>query len=98
MSLIGSVQYANKKYNELFRCSFADMKIVKEIRKGFASTFMLECAVCAEKLELCTDDPEENVLDVNTAAVSGIISIGCGLSQLKQFAAVLNMPSVSKYK
>lgn len=41
---------------------------------------------------------KESVVDVHTAAVSEIIPTGGGLSQLKEIAAILYIPSISNYK
>lgn len=83
------------KHNPSFSCSFTDMNIVKETKKGFISTFTLKCTVCESILELCTDDPDKE-LDVNSAAVSGAIRTGGGHSQLSKMATLLNIPGMSE--
>lgn len=87
-------QIMNFPHHGLFSCSNQDVKIVREIRKGFMSKFVLKCGMC--KVEYTVDgDYSGGELNSNGAAVTGILSIGCGFSQLNEFTSCLNMPGIS---
>lgn len=58
------------------------------------SKFILECLVCKEQHTVQSDTSEE-VLDINKAAVLGMISTGGGHSQLEEFLAFCNIPAMS---
>jgi hypothetical protein len=78
----------------LFSCSSKHVKLVKEVRKGFISKFVLQCTVC--KVEhMVESDKNDGKLNANGAAVMGTINVGCGFSQLNELAACLNMPGMS---
>jgi hypothetical protein len=65
----------------LFSCSSKHVKLVKEVRKGFISKFVLQCTVC--KVEhMVESDKNDGKLNANGAAVMGTINVGCGFSQL----------------
>jgi hypothetical protein len=78
----------------LFSCSSKHVKLVKEVRKGFISKFVLQCTVC--KVEhMVESDKNDGKLNANGAAVMGTINVGCGFSQLNELAGCLNMPGMS---
>jgi hypothetical protein len=63
------------------------VKLVKEVRKGFISKFVLQCTVC--KVEhMVESDKNDGKLNANGAAVMGTINVGCGFSQLNELAGV----------
>lgn len=77
-------------------CSFRDVELVSELRHGFSSTFCFECSMCKLKNYVCTESKnDENLLHINTAVVAGVMGGGGGYSQLNEFAASCNMPSMS---
>ncbi|XP_042143988.1 uncharacterized protein LOC120849343 [Ixodes scapularis] len=79
-----------------FSCSFADMAFVSEQRRGLHSSFTFVCKMCNKKAviesEVLPHTAEaKSRMDVNTAAVSGIISVGCKLSNLAELLASMNV-------
>jgi len=82
--------------HEPFDCTFADLDLVKEIRKGYFSKFIFKCKICC-KMEVISSEPEEksSALKINTAIVSSVVNTGQGYAQLEQFSAILNMPCMT---
>ncbi|CAN7981511.1 unnamed protein product [Ixodes pacificus] len=83
-----------------FSCSFADMVFVSERRHGLRSSFAFVCKMCNNKDVIESELPPQTTeasfsMDVNTAAVSRIISIGSGQSNLVELLASMNVPSMS---
>lgn len=78
-----------------FGCSFFDMDIVSERRKGFVSLFTIKCTVCHKSETISTENSENSRMNINLSAVSAIVSIGAGYSQLAEFSAALDIPSPS---
>lgn len=56
----------------------------------------MSCSMCGSNFQLKTCHDEESVSDVNHSAVSGSILIGCGLSNLNELAASINLPVLNK--
>lgn len=83
-------------HNTLGGCNFSHMVPVKETRFGFRSKITFKCKMCNMEKNIFTEDPHDSTrMDVNTAAVCGIMSIGGGFSNLKEMAYNLNMPIMS---
>lgn len=53
--------------------------------------------MCHATLDVYTDDPYRGAFDVNMAATHGIISIGCGYTQMKELAVLLDVPPMHKH-
>lgn len=73
------------------------MVFVSEQKYGLRSSFTFRCKMCNKKAVIESELPPRTAkcMGVNTAAVSGIISIGCGFSNLSELLASLNVPSMS---
>ncbi|XP_039279712.1 uncharacterized protein LOC120350425 isoform X2 [Nilaparvata lugens] len=78
-----------------FHCSFKDMTVMKECRKGLNSCITLKCKMCNIEKSLWTNASNEKTMDVNTSAVSGTISTGGGHSQLEEVLSCLDIPCMS---
>lgn len=78
-----------------FGCSFFDIYIVGEKRVGLNSIFFTKCQVCNVKNKFTTE-PHDSV-DINKAAVCGILAIGAGYSQFSELFSSLNIPSMSSH-
>lgn len=91
--LFQSLETSSK--HEPFGCTFADMAFVSERRHGLRSSFTFKCKMCC-RVDVIDSEPQPDkgsrVMDVNSAAVSGIISIGAGHSNLSELLAALNIP------
>lgn len=77
-----------------FGCTLANMSVVREVTRGFSSTILFYCNMCNRTYSIPTHNPE-NHMDVNTRAVSGIMSIGGGFSHLEEFCAAVGVPCMS---
>lgn len=84
-------------HSSLFDCKLDNLKVIKEVHNGLESILTFQCNMCSYKTDICTVDPE-SPLDINTRAVNGIISIGCGYSHLQDMCNNLDMPCISLRK
>ena len=81
---IVEIQYFFQKLKELanhspqFGCTFNNLNIIKEKRTGLQSEIHIVCNMCNSKFLLNTNDPSpaNEKMDINIAAVSGIMTIG----------------------
>lgn len=87
-------QILNGERHAPFDCTIANMKIIKEIRHGLHSEFVLQCKMCLIIRHITNEDKSES-LNSNSAIVLGSISTGIGYTQVNELAASLNMPLMS---
>ncbi|XP_022908270.2 uncharacterized protein [Onthophagus taurus] len=64
-------------------------------RRIIESIFTIKCQMCGMESEVHTNGNKDE-LNVNTSAVIGIVSIGAGYSQLKDFFSMLNIPNMTQ--
>lgn len=76
-------------------CGLQAMEIISENRTGLMSQFKLKCKMCNESFTVYNDIPT-NELDLNTSAVAGIVSIGCGYTQLADLSAAIGIPPMTQ--
>ena len=81
------------------------MKIISEKKKGLQSFIKFKCEMCnLEQIVSTTTTAEHASLEkvqskeknVNTDAVAGIISIGCGLTNMNELFSTLEIPGMSE--
>ncbi|XP_047993637.1 uncharacterized protein LOC125232064 [Leguminivora glycinivorella] len=84
------------RHSSKFGCQLDFIQIIKERKTGLRSTFSLRCNMCNGVFALHTDDTDPNTNDVNHSAVSAAILMGCGSSNLKEFTASLDLPTVNQ--
>lgn len=56
--------------HEPFQCTFSNMRLEKEVRRGFLSMFHFKCELCGKKEIIHTEDPKRQKMDINTSMVS----------------------------
>ncbi|XP_063235828.1 uncharacterized protein LOC134541192 [Bacillus rossius redtenbacheri] len=79
-----------------FGCTLANMSVVREVIRGFSSIIVFSCNMCNRTFSVPTHNPSSpSYMDVNSRAVSGIMSIGGGLSHLEEFCATVGVPCMS---
>lgn len=79
-----------------FGCSISNMTIISEKRMGLNSCLKFKCSMCNLEKTVWTNSVEKSSsLGINTAAVIGILGIGAGFSNMEEFFAALNVPSMS---
>ncbi|KAL5244634.1 hypothetical protein ACI65C_012044 [Semiaphis heraclei] len=54
--------------------------------------------VCSKKEKIYSENPSDNIININMAVVSAVVNTGQGYTQLEEFAATLNMPMMSNRK
>ncbi|KMQ86063.1 hypothetical protein RF55_15069, partial [Lasius niger] len=57
-----------------------------------------KCQMCNYEVNIWSEPTEPEILDVNTAAVAGTVTVGIGFAQLKELCAAMNIPSVDNMK
>ncbi|KAF0709507.1 Uncharacterized protein FWK35_00023410 [Aphis craccivora] len=62
------------------------MTFVREVRSGFYSDFVFECKMCVI---------EKKISSTKNTAVNSTIAVGIGYTQLSEFFAGLEVPSIS---
>ncbi|XP_046960234.1 uncharacterized protein LOC124530227 [Vanessa cardui] len=75
-------------------CGLTCIELVSEKLHGLSSIFTFLCKMCNRKFVIGNDD--DNCLPINTCVVAGIISIGCGHSQLQELSSAMNLPMMSQ--
>lgn len=94
-NFIQQLQFLNN--HSVIGCSFSDMRIISEKRKGLNSGIKFRCAMCNFEKVIWTDiAPDSSSLQINTAAVIGITGVGAGFSNLEEFFSAMDIPCMSK--
>ncbi|KAK9752248.1 hypothetical protein QE152_g4421 [Popillia japonica] len=75
-----------------FDCSFLHMELMKEERRGLASTYIFRCRLCNIIQKIHTDNADCRDADVNTGIVFGATSIGIEYSQCNELLTTINVP------
>ncbi|KAK9728156.1 hypothetical protein QE152_g18110 [Popillia japonica] len=75
-----------------FNCSFLHMELMKQERRGLASTYIFRCRLCNIIQKVHTDNADCSDVDVNTGIVFGATSIGIGYSQCNELLTTINVP------
>lgn len=75
-----------------FGCTLANMDMTFEIKRGLRSGFVFQCNMCGVKRTVWSEDSEDSsVMDINSAAVAGVISSGGGYSCLETIMGAMNI-------
>lgn len=81
--------------HEPFQCGFADMTCVSEVSTGLRSGFKFKCEMCNLSDIIWSETHSGDDMDVNTAAVAGVMSIGSGYSGLHELLGAMNIRNMS---
>lgn len=81
-------------YHKGLDCSFGDLHLVNEIRKGFISKFVFKCNNCGLTEKVFNEDPKTKNVNINMAMVTAMVNVGQGFSQMEEIFATLNMPNM----
>lgn len=79
----------------MFGCSFSNLRLIKEIQRGFFSEFHFICEICHVQEIIRTEPFSNEIVPINLAVVASTLHSGQGYSSIEQFSAGLNMPSMS---
>lgn len=75
-----------------FGCTFANMDLKCEVKRGLRSGFLFQCNMCGMKKTAWSEDINDGtVMDINSAAVAGVISSGGGYTCLQTFMGAMNI-------
>lgn len=85
------IQALNNHSN--FECTFPDMYLISEDKSSFKRFFKFKCKMCNIEQILWTEDISGN-RNINTDAMTGIMSIGCGYSNVEELFSILKILSM----
>ncbi|CAK1590870.1 unnamed protein product, partial [Parnassius mnemosyne] len=85
-------QLQQQKHDPLFQCDFSCLVLITEKRTGLVSHFNFQCRMCKKYFKVCTDHLDTDRIDINTAAVSGIVASGIGYSQFEETMSAMDVP------
>ncbi|GBN94591.1 hypothetical protein AVEN_125158-1 [Araneus ventricosus] len=91
---ISQVQDCDK--HSPFGCTFSDMQILSEKRNGLNTGLKMKCRMCSYTKVFWTENPQSPTMSANTAAVTDIMSIGGGFSNMEEFFSALDIPLMSE--
>ncbi|EZA56800.1 hypothetical protein X777_03205, partial [Ooceraea biroi] len=65
-------------------------------RRGLKTQLFFKYQMCNYEANIWSEPTESHVLDVNTAAVAGTVTVGIGYAQLEELCAAVNIPCMSE--
>ncbi|KAK4887010.1 hypothetical protein RN001_003281 [Aquatica leii] len=74
-------------------CTMGKMNFSGENKKGLVASFIYNCKVCNRKMEIKTQNCDN---DLNQSFVWGVSSIGSGYKQSEELLSVINVPAMTK--
>ncbi|XP_047516704.1 uncharacterized protein LOC125057211 [Pieris napi] len=80
-------------HDSLYHCNMSNIVLVGEIRSGLFSRYRLRCNMCNKTFLVNSED--QNAVDkveVNSAAIAGIVATGIGYSQFQELNNALDIP------
>ena len=78
-----------------FTCTFSDMKLVSEKRNGLRCALTFKCNMCNVQKILWSEASKGNSMDVNKAAITGIMNIGGGYANIEELLSIMDIPPMS---
>lgn len=76
-------------------CSFKDLTFLREKRVGLKSGFVFKCSMCNITKVIWSETKKNDLMDVNTSAVSGTMATGGGHAQLEEVFSTMDIPPMS---
>ncbi|EZA48921.1 hypothetical protein X777_12972 [Ooceraea biroi] len=77
-------------------CQFKDWKLVNSLRRGLKTQLFFKCQMCNYEDNIWSEPTEPHVLDSNTAAAVGTLTVGIGYAQLEELCATVNIRCMSE--
>ncbi|XP_049705378.2 uncharacterized protein LOC126056452 [Helicoverpa armigera] len=81
-------------HNPAFGCTLQNLILISEKKTGLTSQLKFRCNMCNMIFFLDTDEPKS--LDINKAAISGMITTGIGLSQFEELFTSMDLPCINQ--
>lgn len=78
-----------------FTCNFSHMQLISEKRNGLRCSLKFKCKMCHLEKVIWTEGIEKDSMDINKAAVTGIMNIGCGYANLEELLSIMDIPPMS---
>lgn len=78
-----------------FGCSFDNVVLQTEIKKGLKSGFLFRCNMCGIKSTVWSEPEKSSVMDINNSAVAGVMTSGGGFATLEKLMASMNVRCMS---
>lgn len=74
-----------------FGCTFLNMDLKSERKRGLRSGFLFQCNMCGVNKTIWSEDDNPDVMDINSAAVAGVMSSGGGFANLENILGAMNI-------
>ncbi|XP_029342286.1 uncharacterized protein LOC103310448 [Acyrthosiphon pisum] len=85
----------SKMHTPGFGCTFINVEFMKEIRKGFESTWIFKCKMCNLLTTILSETKKLEYIPINKAITNGTCAIGIGYTQLAELSASIDIPCMS---
>lgn len=80
-------------HDPILKCNITNLNIIGNKTMGLITKFKLQCNLCNRTFIVSsTDDKNDNELNINLAAVTGIMAAGIGYSQLQEITSSIGLP------
>lgn len=94
--IFSQVQILNSKtHTPGLGCSFINVELVNEIKKGFETTWIFKCKMCNLLTTIESEKKDLDYVPINKAVINGTYAIGIGFTQLAEFSACLDIPCMA---
>ncbi|XP_029173197.1 uncharacterized protein LOC114942073 [Nylanderia fulva] len=85
------------RHNKALDCSsIENLLLIKSEKCGLKTQLFFQCKMCKTKASIWSEPTKPEIMDINTAAVAGTLTVGTGYAQLEKQLAVMNVPSMSE--
>ncbi|KAJ8881770.1 hypothetical protein PR048_018256 [Dryococelus australis] len=82
------------QHNKVFHCSFVNMQLIKEHRKGMISSYYFQCNMCGTIKIISSEDPRKN-FNSNMAWVNSMVLTGQSFTQLQEITSTMEVPCMA---
>lgn len=74
-----------------FGCTLSNLDLMSEVKRGLRSGFVFQCNMCGFRETVWSEPRETPVMDINSAAVAGVVSAGGGFTNLTKVMGAMNI-------
>ncbi|KAF2886041.1 hypothetical protein ILUMI_20131 [Ignelater luminosus] len=71
-------------HGQKYSCNLESIEVISEEKNGLQLTFKFKCNMCCKEFKIPATETNENLLNINSATVEGITSIGGGYYNLEE--------------
>lgn len=94
--IFSQIQILNSKiHSPGLGCSFMNVELINEIKKGFETTWVFKCKMCNLLTTIESEKKDLDYVPINKAIINGTYAIGIRFTQLAEFTACLDIPCMA---